>query len=204
MSKKELPPKANGKKRLAAPGRTRLQSIDGSSPDIVVKAVELFSKAKVKTIKFNDGMSAEKFLKRKEGAPVVTNKIIGSLMELMILDVINGDIVYFNKKLNSSFSVNSRPILSNFFKGKSHKGVVTPVPKLDVAAAGFKYPIIVFDPGREGDRLMLTVVPRFLYALLTDNINNGKRYIKSSKEYILNTLNRKAEWNDETRKSEKW
>jgi hypothetical protein len=117
-----------------------------------------------------------------------------------MLDVINGDKVFLNHKLNASFSVNGRPILNSFFKASPHPNAQEDVPTLDVVAAGFKYPIIVFDPGRGKDRLMLAVVPRFLFALLVDNINNGKTYPKSTKEYILNTLNRDAIWDDKNRK----
>ena len=95
--------------------------------------------------------------------------------------------------------MNHRPILDKFFKSESHKDTKIEVPKLDVIKAGFKYPIVVFDPGGDSE-LCLTVIPRFLYALLTDKINSGKTFPKSTKEYILNRLHRDNEWNKEKHK----
>ena len=151
-------------------------------------------------MKFNKGMTAEKFLGTKEGVPKVAKKILSTLLELMVLDVIEGDYVYINRHMNASLSVNHRPILDSFFNADSHPNVVVEIPKLDVIKAEFKYPIIVFDPGRPKDRLMLTVVPRYLFALLIDNVNNGKKYTKNKKEYVLNTLQREKVFDQETRK----
>jgi len=180
----------------------RIESFKEKSPEIIVPATRILQLGGLKTIKFNKGMSAEKFLGVKEGAPRVAKKILGSLIELMMLDVIEGDYVYLNKQMNASISVNNKPILDSFFSAESHPNTQTEIPKLDVIKAEFKYPIIVFDPGREKDRLMLTVIPRFLFALLIDNVNSGKIYTKNKKEYILNTLNRERVFNKETRKWE--
>ena len=188
------------KKRKESVASKNRASHNKSDARIVIPAIELFFDGAVKTIKYNEGVTSHSFTAGM-GITVAARRILNTLVELMILDVLEGKVVYFNKKLNSSFSVNHRPVMDSFFKGSSHENTKVAIPKLDVIKSGFKYPIVVFDPGREKDQLCLTVIPRVFYALLTDNINNGKTYPKSTKEYILNKLMREKTWDE---KSKRW
>lgn len=187
------------KKKESAASKKRA-SHKGTDPRIVIPVRDLFFDGIVKSITYSEGHSSHSFT-NGEGVTVAAMRILATLVELMILDVLEGKVVYFNEKLGASFSVNHRPILDKFFKGESHKNTRLEIPKLDVIKAGFKYPIIVFDPGGQSD-LCLTVIPRYLYALLTDKINRGKTFPKSKKEYILNKLYRENEWNEEKNKYE--
>lgn len=114
------------------------------------------------------------------GNDIVYNRMLFRLFELMIMDVIDGDIVYFNKKLGSKMYVDMQPASAAMIKGKGLNK--RRVEKIDFAVTRYKIPFVAFDPG--GKRSMCKVIiPMYLYNELIKKVNGGQKYPKGLKKF---------------------
>ena len=98
-----------------------------------------------------------------------------------MLDVIAGDIVYFNRKKKGHFFVYDWAPTKSFIQGKGLDKEMQ-IPKLDLTANGFKIPVVAYDPGRDL-KLCKVFMPSYLYGVLIESVNAGKKYPKSFKKF---------------------
>ena len=111
----------------------------------------------------------------------VYNVVFFKLMELMIMDVIEGNLVYFHKATGAKFSVHDWLVHSELIEGKGiHDNMMTPL--VDLKVTGYKMPVIVFDPGYKNSALCKVFIPQYLYSMLVHKVNEGKKYFKSNKK----------------------
>lgn len=145
---------------------------------VVVTFTELI-KGHMGTPKYKKGYS-NKDIAVDHGNDIVYNRIMFRLLELMIMDVIDGDIVYFNEKLGSKMYVDMHPASPAMIKGKGldkMKG-----EKIDFAVTRYRVPFVAFDPG--GARSMCKVIiPSYLYNDLIRKVNSGQKYPKGLKKF---------------------
>jgi len=138
---------------------------------------------KVDKIKYKKGFS-NKDIVSDHGTSQVYAKILFKLLELMIMDVIEGYIVYFNKYSTSFLYVDTRPVSQAFIKGEYDKEDMK-IPKIDLKVTNYRTPFIAFDPGGHGTPCLVNV-PIYLFSLLIEKVNEGKKYAKSTKDFWIN------------------
>jgi hypothetical protein len=108
------------------------------------------------------------------------------LLELILLDVIDGNIVYLDPKRSSKLYVDTAPARAEIIMGKNAENAK--IPLIDFRASGYKVPVVVFDTGYASSSLMQCFVPKYLYAALIDNVNIGKKYPKGNKVFWENKV----------------
>lgn len=146
----------------------------------IVSSVTRLLENKVDKIKFKEGFKAADITTDK-GTPLAYNKIFFRLMELMMLDVIEGNIVCFNKNTNACFYVHDWITHKELFEGKGIKED-RKIPLVDFKATGYKMPVVVFDPGYRDSELCKVFIPEYLYGMLIERVNEGKKYPKTVKK----------------------
>ena len=145
---------------------------------VVVPFTELI-KGHMGTPKYKKGFS-NKDIAVDHGNDIVYNRILFRLFELMIMDVIDGDIVYFDKKLGSKMYVDMQPASASMIQGKGLNK--RRIEKIDFSVTRFKVPFVAFDPG--GERSMCKVkIPMYLYNELIKKVNAGQVYPKGVKKF---------------------
>lgn len=145
---------------------------------VVVTFTELI-KGHMGTPKYKKGFS-NKDIVAAHNNDLVYNRMLFRLLELMIMDVINGDVVYFNKKAGSKMYVDMHPASPAMIKGKGLGKKDT--EKIDFNVTRYRVPFIAYDPG--GERSMCKVfIPKYLYNELVRKANSGKRYPKGLKKF---------------------
>jgi hypothetical protein len=151
------------------------------SDDRIVLSVSDLLHEKVDKIKYNDGFSNSDITKARNTSAVY-NKVLFRLMELMIMDVIEGDLVYFNRRSKARFSVHYWMTHKELIEGKGiHDNMETEL--VDLTKTNYRMPVIAFDPGYKNSKLCLTYIPKYLYGMLIDKVNEGKKYPQSNKRF---------------------
>ena len=150
---------------------------------VVVTVVDLL-KDRVDKIKYKKGFS-NKDMTSDHGTTTVYAKVLFKLLELMILDVIEGHIVYFNKRVRSRFYVDYTPAGKNLIMGKGIKEEMK-IPLVDFRVTKYRMPLIAFDPGYKNSSPCQAFIPSYLYSLLIEKVNSGKKYSKSTKDFWFN------------------
>lgn len=150
---------------------------------VVVTVVDLL-KDRVDKIKYKKGFS-NRDITADHGTTTVYAKVLFKLLELMILDVIEGHIVYFNKRVKARFYVDYTPAGKNLIMGKGIKKDMK-IPLVDFKVTRYRMPLIAFDPGYRRATPCQVYVPSYLYSLLVEKINAGKKYTKSTKDFWFN------------------
>lgn len=150
---------------------------------VVVTVVDLL-KDRVKKIKYKKGFNNAS-ITADHGTTTVYAKVLFKLLELMILDVIEGHIVYFSRRVKSRFYVDWTPAGKNLIMGKGIKDDMK-IPLVDFKVTRYRMPLIAFDPGYTRSTPCQVYVPSYLYSLLVEKVNSGKKYTKSSKDFWFN------------------
>jgi len=149
-------------------------------PRITVTAVDLLQH-RVKRIKYKKGFSNVDIVS-DHGTTAAYSKIIFSLFELMILDVIAGDIVYIDKKRKNRFYVETKTVSKEFIDGKGITENMR-IPMLDLSVTKYKAPFIAYDTGYLSAAPCDVFVPSYLFSALIEEVNNGKKYSKVNKKF---------------------
>lgn len=145
---------------------------------VVVTFTELI-KGNMGAPKYKKGFS-NKDITVDHGNDITYNRMLFRLFELMVMDVINGDVVYFNKKLGSKMYVDMHPASPAMIKGKGLNK--RKVELIDFSVTRYRVPFVAFDPG--GCRSMCKVIiPMYLYNELIRNVNKGQKYPKGLKKF---------------------
>jgi hypothetical protein len=154
-----------------------------TSPNVIVPMADLLDK-ELKKIKFKEGFTT-KDITSDGGTSRVYSAVLFRLMELIVMDVIAGDIVYFNKRVGSRFYVDFKPAGTEIINGE---GVTEDMgfPLVDLRVTRYRMPIIVFDPGYKTSSPCTCIVPKYLYAMLIEEVNKGRKYPKGTKEFWYN------------------
>ena len=118
--------------------------------------------------------------------------ILFKLFELIMLDVIEGVMVFLNKKQGAKFYVDSVQPSKEYITGKGLDKRDTRMPVIDLRATGYRIPMVVFDPGYKRARLCEVRIPYYLYALLIDQVNSGKKYIKGTDKQLWANARKRA------------
>lgn len=119
------------------------------------------------------------------GTSRVYSTVLFRLMELMIMDVIAGHVVYFDKKVKSMFYVDYKPASQSIIMGKGIKKDMK-IPLVDFKVTNYRMPIIAFDPGYSASTPCECFVPPYLYSMLIEEVNKGRKYPKSTKDFWRN------------------
>lgn len=152
---------------------------------VIVTTKDLLA-GRVKKIKYKKGFTNAD-ITSDHGTTAVYTKILFKLLELMIMDVIEGHIVYFSKKAKSIFYIDFRQASRELLLGKgAHKDMNTPL--VDFKKTKYRMPIVSFDPGYVGSEPCMVFVPSYLYSMLIDKVNAGTTYIKSNKDFWFNKI----------------
>jgi hypothetical protein len=135
-----------------------------------------------KKIGFKVGHTLEQLIKNKDKSAIY-NRIIFYTIELMLLDVAAGDIVYLDKKKNSRFYVVFRAASPGMIKGNGYSKK-SKIPKLDFEKSNYKVPFFAFDPGYPDAHPAIMYAPNYIYSVLIENVNAGVKYPKpASKKF---------------------
>lgn len=154
----------------------RLVDVDD---DIIVAFTKLF-KNKAERIEYNKGFKNESITTNRRTSHVY-NKVMYYLFELMITDVINGDIVYLDKKKGARFYVDFSPAPESLILGENIKEN-RQAPLVNLRMTNYRMPFIAYDPGGER-HVCKVVIPMHLYIQLVLKVNSGKKYPKSTKKF---------------------
>jgi len=151
--------------------------------NIVVPMADLLA-GELKKIKYKKGFS-NKDIVSDGGTTRAYSAVLFRLMELIVMDVIAGHIVYFNKRVGSRFYVDYQPAGPELIRGKGIKENMD-FPLVDLRVTRYRMPIIAFDPGYKNSSPCICIVPKYLYAMLIDAVNKGKKYPKGTKDFWYN------------------
>jgi len=150
---------------------------------VIVSVADLLQD-RLDAIKYKPGHKASS-ITSDSGTSRVYSTILFRLLELMIMDVIEGHVVYFDKKVKSMFFVDYKPASQEIIKGKGIKENMK-IPLVDFRVTNYRMPIIAFDPGYKSSTLCECYVPPYLYSMLIEKVNQGKKYPKSTKDFWCN------------------
>lgn len=143
-----------------------------------------FLKDKVKKIKYKKGFNNSDIDSHHKTSGVYA-KILFRLLELMVMDVIAGHTVYFNKRTKARIYVDYREVL--FKNILSAEALAKPhIPRVDFSKTKMRTPFIAFDTGYKNSSPCLVKVPEYLYIDLINQVNEGKRFSKSMKDFFFN------------------
>jgi hypothetical protein len=151
--------------------------------NVVIPMSDLLA-GELKKIKYKNKFN-NKDIVSDGGTSRVYNAVLFRLMELIIMDVIEGHIVYFNKRAGSKFYVDYQPAGQELIKGKGIKDN-RGFPLVDLRVTRYRMPIIAFDPGYKSSTPCVCIIPKYLYALLIEAVNKGKKYPKGVKNFWYN------------------
>lgn len=151
--------------------------------NVVISMAELLA-GELKKIKYKSGFN-NKDIVSDGGTSRAYSAVLFRLMELIVMDVIAGHIVYFNKKRGSKFYVDYQPAGPELIKGKGIKDDMD-FPLVDLRVTRYRMPIIAFDPGYKNSTPCVCIVPKYLYAMLIEEVNKGKKYPKGLKDFWYN------------------
>lgn len=154
----------------------RLKDID---LDVVVSFTKLF-KGHTKKIKYKEGFR-NKDITTNRRTTHVYNKIMYTLFELMIIDVIEGHVVYLDKKRGARLYVDFMAAPASVIEGKNIKKD-RKAPLIDLQVTGYKMPFIAYDPGGSTHVCKMNI-PMHLYTQLVLAVNTGKKYIGGTKKF---------------------
>lgn len=150
----------------------------------IIVTVKDLLQGRLKKIKYKKGFS-NKDVVTDHGTTSVYAAVLFKLLELMIMDVIDGHIVYFNRRLKARFYVDWQPVSASMIAGKGiTENMKTPL--VDFKVSGYKMPLLTFDPGYKNSTPCQLFVPSYLYAMLIEKVNEGFKYTKGIKEYWFN------------------
>ena len=153
-----------------------LQDLDR---DIIVSFAKLI-KGHTETIKYKKGFTNKDITSNRRTTHVYS-KIMYHLFELMIDDVISGDVVYLDKKRGAMFYVDFMKAPESVILGKSFKKNIK-APLIDLKVTNYRMPFIAYDPG--GDTYVCKmIIPLHLYSRLVTEVNKGKKYVKGTKKF---------------------
>jgi hypothetical protein len=150
---------------------------------VVVTVVDLLQD-RLDRINYKKGYSA-KDVHSDGGTSRSYSVVLFKLMELMIMDVIEGKVVYFDRKAKSMFYVDFRPASADMIAGKGLKDDMK-IPLIDFQMTNYRVPFIAFDPGSEASTPCQCYIPPYLYSMLIDEVNKGRKYPKSTKDFSFN------------------
>lgn len=115
------------------------------------------------------------------------SKILFRMIELMILDVIAGDVVYFDRRRKSRLYVDYKPATERMILGEGLDKTNRVIDEeIDFTITRYRVPIIAFDPGYAQANPCEVRIPPYLYNKLIKAVNSGKRYSKSPKDFYYN------------------
>lgn len=154
--------------------------------DRVEIPIREFFKDRLDEIKYKEGYSNRDIYSRGYTTGVYT-VILFKLLELIVLDVIEGMIVIFNKKRDAKFYVDYHPASTDMILGKTEKKDNS-VPKVDFKKSKYRIPFIAFDSGYKGSNAGKVIIPNYLYAYLVDKVNSGFKYSSGTKRNVMNIL----------------
>lgn len=149
-----------------------------TDPRVIVSVADLLQD-RLENIKYKPGHGARS-ISSDGGTTRVYSTVLFKLLELMIMDVIAGNIVYFDRKVKSMFYVDFKPASQELIRGKGIKEDMK-IPLVDFKVTKYRMPIIVFDPGYKASTPCECFIPPYLYSMLIDEVNKGKKYPKSNK-----------------------
>lgn len=119
---------------------------------------------------------------------IVFGKILFKLLEYMFLDVVDGHIVYFDRVRKSRFFIAFLPV---FQKRMEHYKEEDTKYNVDFSVTNYTLPIFAFDPGYELANPAKVYVPEYLYEILIENVNEGKKYSRPYGKKFIRELNDK-------------
>ena len=137
---------------------------------------------KLERVKYKKGFKASD-ITSDHGTSRVYSTILFRLMELIVMDVIEGHVVYFDKKIKSRFYVDFKPVSETLIQGK---GLKEDSAIVDLRVTQYRMPIIAFDPGYKNSTPCHCFIPNYLYRMLVEKVNSGKKYSKSTKDFWFN------------------
>lgn len=150
---------------------------------IIVPVADLLDN-KVNRIKYKSGFNASN-MSSDGGNSRAYSVILFRLLELMIMDVIAGDIVYFDRKVKSMFYVDYEQAPDFVIEGTRIKEDLK-TPMIDMKMTNYRFPFIAFDPGYKGSSPCKCTIPNYLYVMLIEEINKGRKYPKSRNTFWKN------------------
>lgn len=152
-------------------------------PRVIVPLTSLV-KDGIKQIKYRKGFTNTDVCKSHKTERIYA-KVMFRLLELMIMDVLDGNIVYFSKRTGARFYVDYRDVtIKNVLNaGKFGR---PDIEKVDFGVTNMRTPFVAFDPGYKGSGPCLVTVPKYLYNDLIHRVNGGKKYAKASKDFWFN------------------
>lgn len=154
-------------------------------PRVIVPIADILQ-GRVDKIKFKPGFNAKSVVS-DGGTTRVYSAVLFRLMELMIMDVIAGDIVYLDKKRKAMFYVDYMPVAASMIEGTSIKENMK-IPLVNLRLTNYKMPIIAFDPGYKYSTPCICRIPLYLYVMLIEEVNKGRKYPKSVKDFRANKM----------------
>lgn len=150
---------------------------------VIVSVADLLQD-RLEGIKYKPGHTS-RTITSDGGTSRVYSTILFRLLELMIMDVIAGHVVYFDRSVKSMFYVDYKPASQAIIMGKGIKENMK-IPLVDFRATNYRMPIIAFDPGYKGSTPCECFVPPYLYSMLIEEVNKGRKYPKSTKDFWIN------------------
>lgn len=150
---------------------------------VIVSVADLLHD-RLEPIKYNKGFNA-KSITSDGGTSRVYSTVLFRLLELMIMDVISGNIVYFDRKVKSMFYVDYKPASENMILGEGITEDMK-IPLIDFKVTRYRVPVILFDPGYSTSTPCECYIPPYLYSMLIEEVNKGKKYPKSKKVFWRN------------------
>jgi hypothetical protein len=150
---------------------------------VIVSVADLLQD-RLENIKYKPGYGS-RTITSDGGTSRVYSTVLFRLLELMIMDVIAGHVVYFDRNVKSMFYVDYKPASQEIISGKGIREDMK-IPLVDFKATNYRMPIIVFDPGYKASTPCECFIPPYLYSMLIDEVNKGKKYPKSNKVFWKN------------------
>ncbi|MCK5787965.1 MAG: hypothetical protein KAH32_03130 [Chlamydiia bacterium] len=139
---------------------------------------------RVLNVEYKDGFNCGDVNSLNNNSAVYSD-VLFKLFELMALDVIAGDVVKFEEKSSAMLFIDTETAKSEIISGKGlHEDMKFPL--IDFKKTQYMVPFMAIDSGHKDSTLAKFVLPKYLYGMLITEFNNGKRYIKSSKEFAFN------------------
>jgi hypothetical protein len=151
----------------------------------IVTPLTVLLEGSVKKIDHKQGFT-NKDITSNHSTEYAYSTIMYKLMELVILDVIEGNIVYLDSKRKAKVYVDYEPAKTEMIMGKNADNAI--IPLIDFRASKYRVPIIVFDTGYKDSSLMKCFLPKYLYGALVEKVNTGKQYPKGTKIYWANKV----------------
>ena len=164
------------------PRQKTVADIRALKQEFIISCVRLFENT-VPDIKHKKGFTNKDITSNKSNH-YAYSVILYKLLELVLLDVIDGNIVYLDAKKAAKLYVDTAPARPEIILGKNAEKAK--IPLIDFRASGYKVPIVIFDTGYKSSSLMQCYIPKYLYSALIDNVNRGKKYPKGNKVFWEN------------------